>query len=198
MVTMTTVNSALWTAFNAGPTDVVTATDVATVTVALPVPAIADQDGGDRSAGMCDDGGGVPALWRRRGDVLLLVENTGDVALVLHDLEDSELGTILNDLPYTLAPNASIFITQTAMVTMTTVNSALWTAFNAGPTDVVTATDVATVTVALPVPAIVLTKDGGHHAWRLRDDGRHFCSGRDDSVLLLPGGEHRQCALRLP
>jgi len=89
------------------------------------------------------------------------VENTGDVALVLHDLEDSELGTILNNFPYTLAPNASTFITQTAMVTMTTVNSALWTAFNAGPTDVVTATDVATVTVALPVPAIVLTKTVG-------------------------------------
>ncbi len=90
-----------------------------------------------------------------------LVENTGDVALALHDLEDSELGTILNDFSYTLAPDASAFITQTAMVTVTTVNSALWTAFNAGPTDVVTATDVATVTVELPVPAIVLTKTVG-------------------------------------
>ncbi len=78
------------------------------------------------------------------------VTNTGDVTLNLHDLVDSELGPILSGLPYALAPAASAFLTQTAIINATTVNTATWTAYNFGPTDIATATDSATVTVTGP------------------------------------------------
>ncbi len=78
------------------------------------------------------------------------VTNTGNVTLNLHDLDDSELGNLLSGLSYALAPGASAFLTETTTINVTTVNTALWTAYNAGPTDVVTATDVATVTVEVP------------------------------------------------
>ncbi|MCL4267672.1 MAG: hypothetical protein KJ069_31155, partial [Anaerolineae bacterium] len=58
------------------------------------------------------------------------VENTGDVTLNVHDLDDSELGTILSGFPYALAPGASAFITETTTLMATTINTATWTAYN--------------------------------------------------------------------
>jgi hypothetical protein len=58
--------------------------------------------------------------------------NTGATTFEFHDLVDSELGTILNDLPYTLAPGASspqVIVPETPMATVT--NTATWTAVNA-------------------------------------------------------------------
>ncbi|MGH2536739.1 MAG: DUF7507 domain-containing protein, partial [Candidatus Promineifilaceae bacterium] len=75
------------------------------------------------------------------------VTNTGAVTLTLHDLDDSELGAILDALPYSLVPGASAFLTQSAVIDADTVNTATWTAYNPGPIDVVTATDTATVDV---------------------------------------------------
>lgn len=59
------------------------------------------------------------------------VENTGDVTLNFHNLVDSELGTILDGLPYSLAPGAfspQVIVPATPLVT--TVNTATWTAYN--------------------------------------------------------------------
>ncbi|MFZ2361492.1 MAG: ExeM/NucH family extracellular endonuclease, partial [Anaerolineae bacterium] len=83
------------------------------------------------------------------------VANTGNLTLNLHDLADSELGTILSGLAYALTPGGSIDtvaagLTITATINATTVNTATWTAYNAGPIDVVTATATATVTVPPP------------------------------------------------
>ena len=78
------------------------------------------------------------------------VENTGDLTLNLHDLDDSDLGSILSGLAYALDPGASVFITETVVITATTINTATWTAYNAGPADVATASDTATVTVVVP------------------------------------------------
>ncbi len=75
------------------------------------------------------------------------VTNTGSLTLTLHDLNDTELGTILAGFPYNLNPGASIFLTDTATINSSTVNTATWTAYNAGPTDVVSATDTATVNI---------------------------------------------------
>jgi hypothetical protein len=58
------------------------------------------------------------------------VENTGAITLTLHDLVDTELGGILDNFPYMLAPGASAFLTQTVTINATTVNTATWTAFN--------------------------------------------------------------------
>ncbi len=61
-----------------------------------------------------------------------MVENTSNVAtLNIHDLVDSELGTILSDFPFPLGPGAAAFITQTTTIFTHTVNTATWTA-NAG------------------------------------------------------------------
>lgn len=100
------------------------------------------------------------------GDVTYCYEvtNTGDVTLNLHDLDDSELGSILSGLSYALAPGASAFITETTTINVTTVNTATWAAYNGSPitpSDLVTATDVATVTVEAANPAIVLAKTVG-------------------------------------
>ncbi|MFZ1404012.1 MAG: hypothetical protein WAW03_13045 [Anaerolineae bacterium] len=81
------------------------------------------------------------------------VENTGTVELNLHDLDDSELGSILNGFPFALSPTASAFMTTSTIINVTTVNTGTWSAYNAGPVNLVTATDVATVTVQSPTAA---------------------------------------------
>ncbi len=60
------------------------------------------------------------------------VENTGDVAFNFHDLVDDQLGTILNDFPYVLAPGAfspQVIVPATPMATVTNVGT--WTAMTA-------------------------------------------------------------------
>jgi hypothetical protein len=75
--------------------------------------------------------------------------NTGDVDLTIHDLDDSELGNIFTSLSYTLTPASSVAVTVNALITQTTVNDAMWTAWDdAGA--MVTATDSATVNQGAP------------------------------------------------
>ena len=147
VINVTTVNSATWTAYNADYMDLVMATDIATVTIALSDPAIvlAKTVGTDPLVCATTDEITVPA----GTDVTYCYEvtNTSDVTLNFHDLVDSELGTLLSGFNYVLPPGASAFLTETTTINVTTVNTAIWTAYNVGPTDVVTATDVATVTV---------------------------------------------------
>ena len=60
------------------------------------------------------------------------VENTGNVTFNFHDLVDSELGTLLNDFPYTLAPGAfspQVIVPATPLGSVT--NSATWTTMTA-------------------------------------------------------------------
>ena len=55
--------------------------------------------------------------------------NTGATTFEFHDLVDSELGTVLDDFPYSLAPGASspqVLVPDTPMATVT--NTATWTA----------------------------------------------------------------------
>ncbi len=115
--------------------------------------------------------GTVPGVCATTDDITVLegtevyycfeIRNTGDVTLTMHDLVDTELGTILTALPYDLAPGAlSPQVIVPATLSMTTVNTATWTAYNAnGPS--VTATDVATVTVTPLAASIALTKTVG-------------------------------------
>ena len=94
------------------------------------------------------------------------VTNTGDVTLNLHDLTDDVLGTIFTGLAYSLAPGASVNTVAAGLsipyvVNSTTTNTGTWTAYNAGPVNLVTATASATVDVATGNPAIELTKTVG-------------------------------------
>ncbi len=162
----TTVNTATWTAYN--PADGFTsawATDAATVTVEGPMPAIVltKTVGTDPLACATTDEITVPA----NTDVTYCyeVENTGNTPFDLHDLTDSELGALLTNFNYALAPGASVFVTETATIAVTTVNTATWYAeegfLEGGPVSA-SASDTATVTVESAIgPAIVMTKTVG-------------------------------------
>ncbi len=161
-ITQTTVNTATWTAYNPGPSDVATATHSATVTVSPPEAAIVLTKTVGMDPNACAPTSAI--TMPGGGDVTYCysVVNTGSISLTLHALEDSELGALLNDFPYTLVPGASAFITETATITQTTVNTATWTAYNPGPADVATATATATVTVTdVPTPGIALSATVG-------------------------------------
>lgn len=155
-VTATTVNTATWTAYNLDPTgaitptDVVSATDVATVTVAGPPPptstlALTKTVGTDLST--CADTAEIAVDAGTEVLYCYEVTNNGTISLTLHDLEDDQLGPILTAFPLDLAPGASTVVTQSAVISETTANTATWTAYNEGPTDMVSATDSANVTV---------------------------------------------------
>ncbi len=169
-----TVNSATWTAYNPGPIDVVTATDVATVTIAIPAIELAKTVGTDPA--VCATNNSITILPGTAVTYCYEVTNTGVVTLTRHDLADSELGPILTNFPFTLLPGASAFLTQTVTIVTDTVNMATWTAYNPGPTSVVSATDVATVTIALPDIELVKTV------------GTELTGCATDSSIIVPVG----------
>lgn len=84
-----------------------------------------------------------------------VVRNTGSIPLNLHELTDTDSGTILSNLAYTLNPGASGFITRTATLNQSVVNRATWVASNGTVT--VRASSTATVTVQ---PAAVIMSMG--------------------------------------
>jgi uncharacterized repeat protein (TIGR01451 family) len=76
------------------------------------------------------------------------VENTGSITIPMHDLVDDQLGTILDDFSHDLGIGGTTFVTQSVVLTQTTVNSATWTGFDLGYA--ISESDVATVTVRRP------------------------------------------------
>ncbi|MEZ4541156.1 MAG: hypothetical protein R3C43_14385 [Chloroflexota bacterium] len=148
-ITRTTVNTATWTAYTLSPTDTVTATATAVVTMNVPVAEAAITLTKTVGLNPNDCAETTSLALTEPGEVTYCytVVNTGGVTLTRHSLEDSALGSLLDDSPYELGPAASFSLTQTASITQTTVNTATWTAYNVGPTDMVSATAAATVTV---------------------------------------------------
>jgi hypothetical protein len=157
----TTVNTATWTAYNVGPSDVVTATASATVNVLNSAIAITKTVGTD--AGVCATTNAITVTAGTTVYYCYEVTNTGDITLTLHDLEDDELGTILDGFAYDLAPGASVDtvaagLTISATIDATTTNTAIWTAYN-DATVTATATASATVTIDtryLYLPVIIM------------------------------------------
>jgi hypothetical protein len=150
-ITQTTVNTATWTASlptlpDFGPVSA-SATDAATVTVGTPSIDLTKTVG--LSSSTCATTDSITVTTITTVYYCYEVENTGEITLTRHDLNDTELGTILNDFPFTLVPGASAFLTQSASITQTTVNVAVWTAFNPNG-GTASATDVATVTLEPP------------------------------------------------
>jgi hypothetical protein len=76
--------------------------------------------------------------------------NHTSVILTRHNVVDSQLGVLLNDREYEVKTGEglqfSVVFTPSASVT----NTATWTSYNPGPTDVVSDTKTATVTVLFP------------------------------------------------
>jgi hypothetical protein len=78
------------------------------------------------------------------------VYNTGSVTVTRHSLVDSEFLQLLIDYPYTLTPGNGAQFSRVFTPSASVVNTATWTAYNPGPTDVVSDTKTATVTVLVP------------------------------------------------
>jgi len=93
-------------------------------------------------------------------EVCYTVTNTSQTTFELHDLVDSEFGSILFSFAFTLAPGASVWLTETVSASADTTFSGTWTAYTAGPSNVAADTDSATLQIQLaaqnvvPVPAL--------------------------------------------
>ncbi|HRQ40767.1 MAG TPA: proprotein convertase P-domain-containing protein [Chloroflexota bacterium] len=162
-INVTTTNTATWTAYNAGPSDEATATASATVNVPpfVPAPAITIVKTVGTTPGVCATTSTITVASGTTVYYCYTVTNTGNVALGLHDLVDDELGTLVTGLAYDLLPGASVDtvaagLTVTATITADTTNTATWTAYNAGPIDVATATASATVNVTTVTPSYLI------------------------------------------
>jgi hypothetical protein len=83
------------------------------------------------------------------------VTNTGNVTLDLHDLDDSELGSLLSGFAYDLNPGESVSITETVTIMASVTNTATWTASSSSLTGVsAEASDTATVNAVEPEPTM--------------------------------------------
>jgi hypothetical protein len=88
-------------------------------------------------------------------------ENTGDVTFDLHDLADSELGQVLTNLPYTLAPGGfspEVIVPDTANATVT--NTATWTAKTNASTSTFVTTTISWVDITTTGAPLALADDG--------------------------------------
>ena len=104
-INVTTTNSAIWTAYNnPGPMNVVTATAEATVNTIARMPDISLDKTVGLDPGLCATTDNVTIAPNTVVYYCYTVTNTGNVTLTLHDLVDSELGSLFTVLPYALGP----------------------------------------------------------------------------------------------
>ena len=128
------------------------ATDAATVNAAPPAPSIAVTKTVGIDPGVCASVSNIAVSPETTVYYCYTAANTGNVALPLHDLEDSELGSIFTGLDYMLAPGSSANtvaagVTVSATIDVATTNVATWTAYvdDSVTAQSVTAVDSATV-----------------------------------------------------
>jgi len=154
VINTTTTNTATWTAYNAGAADSTSDQASATVTV-IDTPGISLVKTVGTTDGVCATTSSISVTAGTTVYYCYEVTNTGNVTLNLHDLVDDRLGTIFTGLAYALTPGSSVNtvaagLSIPAVISTTTTNTATWTAYNAGPVNVVTAQASATVTVLQP------------------------------------------------
>jgi hypothetical protein len=143
-ITENVTNSATWTATDG--TSIVEATDTASVDTVSPSIVLVKTVGTDPN--ICAITDSIQVLAGTEVIYCYTVTNTGDIPLNIHDLYDNQLGDLLIDFNYILAPQASTFITATSVIDVDMTNTATWTA-NDGIYNVV-AIDTATVDVIAP------------------------------------------------
>ena len=88
-------------------------------------------------------------------------QNTGNVALNFHSLVDSDLGTVVTNLPYALAPGAfspEVIVPKT--MTATTTNTGTWTAASSLGYSVNTSAAYSYIPINTTGTALALTDDG--------------------------------------
>lgn len=146
-ITATTVSSVTWSAYDP-ITLPVTSSDMTTVTVGNASIVMTKTVGTDPS--VCATTDAITVTAGTAVTYCYAVENTGDIALMRHDVTDSSLGPLWSAYPYTLGVGASTFFTvTTSPITATTVSSATWSAYDP-ITAPATSSDLTTVTVSAP------------------------------------------------
>jgi subtilisin-like proprotein convertase family protein len=79
------------------------------------------------------------------------MENTGNTTFEFHTVTDSHLGELLGpNFPFVVAPGNGAYFTVTALITQTTVNTAIWDITDGQGNVIVSADDTATVTRGTP------------------------------------------------
>ncbi|HSH02836.1 MAG TPA: proprotein convertase P-domain-containing protein [Anaerolineae bacterium] len=142
IITQNSTSSALWTAYNPGPTDIATATAQVDITVIPPSINFFKTVGLDK--GSC---GSDHLLYVQPGTTVypcFSVTNTGATVLTRHDLDDDMFGQLLDNFPLALPPNATALFTRTTVVNAPSNASATWIAYNNGtngPTNIASDTD---------------------------------------------------------
>ncbi len=154
--TSSVTNTAVWTAF-VDPSVTASFTDTAMVNVVNPSITMTKTVGTDPAA--CATTDNITVAEGTDVYYCYTVTNTGDVALPLHDLVDDQLGTLLDDFPFDLAPGATVSTVDAGAVisitaTSSVTNTAVWTAF-VDPSVTASFTDTATVMV-MPPTAVTL------------------------------------------
>jgi 3D (Asp-Asp-Asp) domain-containing protein len=130
-------NTATWTAYTATG---LSATDTATATVTVASIEIVKTVGTD--PGVCGTESSITVPAGTEVYYCYTVTNTGDATLNLHTLVDDQLGTLFSGFAYALTPGSSVSTVDAglsipAMITMPTLNTATWTAYNDGGPEVV-------------------------------------------------------------
>lgn len=177
VITVSVDNTATWSVEQVGGLEVASASDSASVQVVNPAITLTKTVG--TTPGVCAPTNAISVVPGTTVYYCYTVTNTGDVTLNLHDLGDSELGTTFTGLNYALAPGASVNTVAaglmiSAVIDVTTVNTATWTAYNDA---IVTATADATATVTVVNPAIQLSKTVSTSP---------VC-GTETEIMVLPG-----------
>ena len=133
-----------------------TASDEATARVTVLPPSLALSKTVGTDATVCAATDAIEVGPGARVAYCYTVTNTGLDPLVVHDVEDDRLGTLLTDFPYVLAPSASAFITKTAVISESVINTASWSAETADGR-IASGGDTAQVTVVPPTLELVKT-----------------------------------------
>jgi hypothetical protein len=150
VLSATTVNTATWTAQDV-LSNTATAGDVATVTVVAPSIALRKTVG--RASGECAASEVITVAADTRVSYCYVLTNTGLFSLTRHSLVDNELGLLLDGEERELGPGQSIVVTRAVVLSVTTVNTATWTARDV-LSNTATATDTATVVVYKTPPTV--------------------------------------------
>ena len=138
------------------------AIDDVTVTACQPVaPAITVDKTVGTDPMTCASTGNISVWEGTAVTYCYTVQNTGDITLTNHMVVDSELGTLLSNLSYSLIPGATAYFTATTTPAATVTNIVTWTASISGTQISAVANDNATVTVIPYQPAVVVTKTVG-------------------------------------
>ncbi|MBI5155602.1 hypothetical protein HZA57_10235, partial [Candidatus Poribacteria bacterium] len=114
-------------------------------------------------------------------DYCYYVINSGDAPVTMHDLVDSEYGTLLNDEPLTLEPGETTEFTITRNVLVDTVNTGTWTASDDFGNEAV-ATDTTTVNAR-----VQFGFDSGAQGWTFETLPEFFSEPIGDDTPGDPG-----------